>query len=92
MTKTRVHRKMEYVFEQLKHTIGQDVRLIMKNDMKKLSIDANQVFPSPLIISIIVSLSLDVFDYRSISSNRYLLRGISSIQSQPTIKLMEIIY
>lgn len=43
MTKTRVHRKMEHVFEQLKYTLGEDVRLIMKNDMKKLSIDANQV-------------------------------------------------
>ena len=44
--KTRPHRKMEFIIEQLKHTIGQNARLIMKNDMKKAQIDGNEVFSS----------------------------------------------
>lgn len=82
--KIKPHRKIEYVLAQLKHTIGQNTQLIMKNDMKKVQIQGNEVRSSRIeYFDLVVHFSL-------ISFNRYLLHGISSIRSLSMINSMEI--
>lgn len=39
-----IHRKTEYVFEQLKHTVGTNIHMIFKNDLKKLKINGDEVY------------------------------------------------
>jgi hypothetical protein len=43
---TRNHRKSKYILEQFKQTIGTNIRMILKRDLKKLKINGDEVFMS----------------------------------------------
>jgi hypothetical protein len=86
-TKTRLHRKNEQIIQQVKHTIGENVRLIFKRDLKNLKINGDEVFTH---LQSFYHLSFLLY-LRRISFNRYSIHGISLIRSQPTIQMMIVI-